>query len=147
MCMIHPPPQWTVRWWPFWYYIYLKVFFSMRWRAQIYTFVFEIYHSILLESYKSLILVLWAETKTELKPRHHWHRHYTRCRKGWCLKCIRNVFIFQVEMTSSWITVPVMRKYSSELEVLDLENPTRELEIFFQNFEASPSVSSHPNTL
>ena len=31
---------------------------------------------------------------------------------------------------------------SSELEVLDLGNLTRELEKFFQNFETRPSVSS-----
>ena len=31
------------------------------------------------------------------------------------------------------------------LEQLDLENPTRELEIFFRNFETRPSDSSYPS--
>ena len=41
----------------------------------------------------------------------------------------------------------VARNLTSELEILDLENVIRELEIFFQNFDTRPSVSSYSSAL
>ena len=49
-------------------------------------------------------------------------------------------------MTFSTLERRVMRNSSSELEVLDLENPIRDLEKFFQNFETRASVSSYSST-
>lgn len=41
--------------------------------------------------------------------------------------------------------IMVMRNLSSKLEVPELENPTRDLEIFFIKFDTRPSVSSQPS--
>ena len=39
--------------------------------------------------------------------------------------------------------IAVTRNLTSKLEILGVENVTRELEIFFQNFDTRPSVSSY----
>jgi len=46
-------------------------------------------------------------------------------------------FMFQSHLRFYWQEI-----YACELEVLELEDPTRELEIFFPKFETRSSISS-----